>query len=83
MLWFPIPKVQPGDTVWWHPDVIHAVEDHHQGSDYSNVMYIGAAPDCEKIALSCPNKPMPLYMGDPVPTLLQKTMKSILLEELN
>ena len=41
----PIPKVQPGDTVWWHPDVIHAVEDHHQGSDYSNVMYIGAAPD--------------------------------------
>ena len=44
----PIPKVQPGDTVWWHPDVIHAVEDHHQGSDYSNVMYIGAAPDCEK-----------------------------------
>ena len=44
----PIPKVQTGDTVWWHPDVIHAVEDHHQGNDYSNVMYIGAAPDCEK-----------------------------------
>ena len=23
-----IPKVFPGDTVWWHPDVVHAVEDN-------------------------------------------------------
>jgi len=44
----PIPTVNPGDTVWWHPDVIHGVEDKHTGSGYSNVMYIGAAPDCEK-----------------------------------
>ena len=44
----PIPAVQAGDTVWWHPDVIHGVEDKHQGKGYSNVMYIGAAPDCEK-----------------------------------
>jgi len=43
-----IPRVEPGDTVWWHPDVIHAVEDQHRGSDYSNVIYIGAAPWCEK-----------------------------------
>ena len=44
----PIPVVEPGDTVWWHPDVIHGVEDHHTGSGYSNVMYIGAAPACAK-----------------------------------
>ena len=44
----PIPVVEPGDTVWWHPDVIHGVEDKHTGSGYSNVMYIGAAPACEK-----------------------------------
>ena len=44
----PIPKVEQGDTVWWHPDVIHGVEDEHRGSGSSNVMYIGAAPDCEK-----------------------------------
>jgi len=44
----PIPTVNPGDTVWWHPDIIHGVEDTHRGSGYSNVMYIGAAPDCEK-----------------------------------
>ena len=43
-----IPRVEPGDTVWWHPDVIHSVEDKHNGTGYSNVMYIGAAPDCEK-----------------------------------
>jgi hypothetical protein len=44
----PIPRVEPGDTVWWHPDVLHGVEDRHTGSGYSNVMYIGAAPDCAK-----------------------------------
>ncbi len=43
-----IPLMQPGDTVWWHPDVVHSVEDKHQGSDYSNVIYIGAAPYCKK-----------------------------------
>lgn len=46
----PIPEVQPGDTVWWHQDVLHAVEDHHRGSGYSNVIYIGAAPWCDKNA---------------------------------
>lgn len=43
-----IPHVEPGDTVWWHPDIIHAVEDEHKGSGYSNVIYIGASPECEK-----------------------------------
>ncbi len=43
-----IPRVEPGDTVWWHPDVIHAVEDQHHGSDYSNVIYIGATPGCAR-----------------------------------
>ena len=43
-----IPTVEPGDTVWWHPDIIHAVEDRHQGQNYSNVIYIGASPRCEK-----------------------------------
>lgn len=44
----PIPRVEAGDTVWWHPDLIHSVEDRHNGTGYSNVMYIGAAPDCAK-----------------------------------
>jgi hypothetical protein len=44
----PIPLVEPGDTVWWHSDVIHAVEDEHRGSQHSSVIYIAAAPWCEK-----------------------------------
>jgi len=44
----PLPTVMPGDTVWWHPDVIHAVEDEHRGTGYSSVIYIGSAPDCAK-----------------------------------
>lgn len=45
-----IPLVEPGDTVWWHPDLVHAVEDQHRGKGFSNVMYIGAAPSCAKNA---------------------------------
>ncbi|QSI32045.1 DUF1479 family protein [Variovorax sp. RKNM96] len=44
----PIPLVEPGDTVWWHSDVIHAVEDEHRGNQHSSVIYIAAAPWCEK-----------------------------------
>lgn len=51
-----IPRVDPGDTVWWHPDVIHAVENEHRGQHYSNVMYIGAAPWCEKNARFLPRQ---------------------------
>ena len=43
-----IPKMNAGDTVWWHPDVVHAVEDHHSGKGYSNVVYVGSTPYCEK-----------------------------------
>ncbi len=43
-----IPTVEPGDTVWWHTDVCHAVADEHAGTDFASVMYIGAAPDCPK-----------------------------------
>jgi hypothetical protein len=43
-----IPLMQPGDTVFWHPDVVHAVESEHNGSGYSNVMYIGATVGCAK-----------------------------------
>lgn len=44
----PIPLMQPGDTVFWHSDVVHAVENEHKGTGYSNVMYIGSTVGCEK-----------------------------------
>ncbi|HEX7362865.1 MAG TPA: DUF1479 domain-containing protein [Bryobacteraceae bacterium] len=43
-----IPLMQPGDAVFWHTDVVHAVENEHKGDGYSNVMYIAATVGCEK-----------------------------------
>ncbi|MEE9319084.1 MAG: YbiU family protein [Granulosicoccus sp.] len=43
-----IPRVNPGDTVWWHPDVVHAVENEHSGKEYASVIYVGASPACAK-----------------------------------
>jgi hypothetical protein len=51
-----IPVVEPGDTVWWHSDTIHSVEDQHRGNGYSNVIYIGAAPYCAKNAAFLPKQ---------------------------
>lgn len=43
-----IPQVGPGDTVWWHPDIVHAVGEEHDGAEYASVLYIGAVPWCPK-----------------------------------
>jgi Protein of unknown function (DUF1479) len=43
-----IPLMEPGDTIFWHCDVVHAVENEHRGTGYSNVMYIASAPGCPK-----------------------------------
>lgn len=39
-----MPKVNPGDTVFWHCDAIHSVEREHTGTEDSAVMYIPAVP---------------------------------------
>ncbi len=46
----PIPAVQPGDTVWWHGDLIHSVGEVTGQQEWGNVMYIPAAPYCAKNA---------------------------------
>ena len=43
-----IPDVQPGDSVWWHCDMIHAVAPVTDQQGWGNVMYIPAAPWCAK-----------------------------------
>jgi hypothetical protein len=62
-----IPIVEPGDTVWWHPDVIHAVENENRGNAYSNVIYIGAAPWCEKNAQFLPRQSAAFLTGKSSP----------------
>ncbi|KIP06972.1 hypothetical protein PHLGIDRAFT_90163 [Phlebiopsis gigantea 11061_1 CR5-6] len=39
-----VPRVAPGDAVFWHCDLIHAVEVEHTGTEDSCVMYIPAVP---------------------------------------
>ena len=46
----PIPAVEPGDTVWWHGDMIHSVGAVQDQKGWGNVMYIPASPYCEKNA---------------------------------
>jgi hypothetical protein len=44
----PIPSVQPGDSVWWHCDMVHSVAPVKNQQGWGNVMYIPAAPSCAK-----------------------------------
>jgi len=43
-----IPDVVPGDSVWWHCDMIHSVAPVTDQQGWGNVMYIPAAPLCTK-----------------------------------
>ena len=43
-----IPDVEAGDSVWWHCDMVHAVEDVTDQQGWGNVMYIPAAPWCPR-----------------------------------
>lgn len=45
-----IPDVQPGDSVWWHGDLIHSVAPVENQEGWGNVIYIPAAPMCAKNA---------------------------------
>lgn len=41
-----IPKVNPGDMVFWHCDTIHSVDPVHEGKHDSSVFYIPSSPLC-------------------------------------
>jgi Gig2-like len=45
-----IPRVEPGDFVVWHPDLIHAVEPKNSGDSESSVLYVPVSPVCKKNA---------------------------------
>lgn len=42
-----IPKVQPGDAVFWHCDTAHMVESEHKGTLDSSVFYVPVIPLCD------------------------------------
>jgi hypothetical protein len=62
-----IPEVMPGDTVFWHTDICHAVGDEHAGSEYASVMYIGSAPDCPKNRAYLPKQRQAFLEGRSAP----------------
>ena len=43
-----IPDVKAGDSVWWHCDMIHSVAPVQDQKGWGNVMYIPAAPWCDR-----------------------------------
>jgi len=62
-----IPEVMPGDTVFWHTDICHAVGDEHAGSEYASVIYIGSAPDCPKNRAYLPKQRQAFLEGRSAP----------------
>ncbi|RDW83535.1 uncharacterized protein DSM5745_03861 [Aspergillus mulundensis] len=38
------PDIQPGDTVWWHSDLCHAVDTEHLGENNASVAFIASCP---------------------------------------
>ncbi len=62
-----IPEVMPGDTVWWHTDICHAVGDEHAGKEYASVIYIGSAPDCTKNRAYLPGQKAAFLAGKSPP----------------
>ncbi|KAK7418774.1 hypothetical protein QQX98_003792 [Neonectria punicea] len=43
-----IPSMNPGDTVWWHTDMCHAVDPEHNGDQDASVVYVAACPTTPK-----------------------------------
>jgi hypothetical protein len=62
-----IPEVVPGDTVFWHTDICHAVADEHEGREYASVIYIGSAPDCPKNRAYLPKQQKAFLEGRSAP----------------
>jgi hypothetical protein len=62
-----IPLMEPGDAVFWHSDVVHAVENEHRGSGYSNVMYIASTPGCAKNLAYLPQQAQAFLAGKTPP----------------
>ncbi|KAI0326069.1 DUF1479-domain-containing protein [Cubamyces sp. BRFM 1775] len=62
-----IPRVEPGDQVYWHTDVIHAVERDHNGPEDSSVFYIPAVPLTERNAAYLHDQRSTFLQGLPAP----------------
>ncbi|BGP27636.1 hypothetical protein JCM10295v2_006610 [Rhodotorula toruloides] len=62
-----VPQVVPGSQVYWHCDVIHAVESRHGGKNDSSVLYIPAAPLTQQNATYLAAQRARFEAGKPAP----------------
>jgi len=62
-----IPRIEPGDQVYWHCDTVHAVEGEHKGKEDSSVLYIPAVPLCVKNAVYLRGQRVNFVHGLPAP----------------
>ncbi|KAH7915082.1 DUF1479-domain-containing protein [Hygrophoropsis aurantiaca] len=62
-----VPTIQPGDQVYWHCDVVHAVEAVHGGKEDSSVLYIPAVPLSLKNATYLRDQRINFLYGYPAP----------------
>ncbi|KAI0837602.1 DUF1479-domain-containing protein [Hypoxylon sp. FL0890] len=63
----PIPRVEPGDYVMWHPDTVHAAERIHTGTADSSVIYVPACPLTQTNALYLARQRKAFLLGHPAP----------------
>ncbi|KAI0881230.1 DUF1479-domain-containing protein [Annulohypoxylon maeteangense] len=63
----PIPRVEPGDYVLWHPDAVHAVDAVHTGLRDAGVLYVPACPLTQTNALYLARQRKAFLLGLPAP----------------
>ncbi|KAI1106160.1 DUF1479-domain-containing protein [Jackrogersella minutella] len=63
----PIPNVEPGDYVLWHPDAVHAVDAIHAGFADASVLYAPACPLTQTNALYLARQRKAFLLGRPAP----------------
>ncbi|KAJ7763592.1 hypothetical protein DFH07DRAFT_738613 [Mycena maculata] len=73
-----MPRVEPGDQVYWHCDMIHAVEGYHGGKEDSSVLYIPAVPLTVKNAVYLRDQRSNFLAGLPAPCVQCSFEKFIL-----
>ncbi|KAI1392880.1 DUF1479-domain-containing protein [Hypoxylon trugodes] len=68
----PIPRVEPGDYVLWHPDAVHAVDGIHAGLKDASVLYTPACPLTQTNALYLARQRRAFLLGRPAPDFLSE-----------
>ncbi|XXH05490.1 hypothetical protein Hte_011920 [Hypoxylon texense] len=63
----PVPQVEPGDYVLWHPDAVHAADPVHGGFADAAVLYVPACPLTQTNALYLARQRKAFLLGHPAP----------------